>query len=236
MLQTHDLAIAYGGMRVVDSVSLEVRAGSITAIVGPNGAGKTSIVNTVMGLHRADSGQVRFGETVLDDLPTYQRILLGMTLVPEARRLFPLLTVETNLDLGAFTPRTRSQRAQLRRMVYDLFPRLAERRNQRAGSLSGGEQQMLALGRALMSEPDLLILDEPTLGLAPVIVQSLFETIYKLNQQGTTILLVEQNTAQALRLADYAYVLESGRIVHEGTGAELLTDDYVRKAYLGELA
>jgi len=217
-------------------VSFAVAPGEIVALVGPNGAGKSTLLRAVVGLLPLRGGTVRWEGRPLDGLPTHRIVEAGIALVPEGRRLFTRMTVEENLLLGAFAPRAQADRRVGLERVFTLFPRLAERRRQLAGSLSGGEQQMVALGRALMSRPRLLLLDEPSLGLAPRVVEAILGTLRQIRQAGLGVLLVEQNVPASLALADRAYVLERGRIALEGRGAALLADPHVRRAYLGPLA
>ena len=234
LLEVEDLSVAYGAIEAVKGISLSVEAGQVVALLGTNGAGKTTTLRTVSGLLRPRAGQIRFDGQRLDGHPAHQVVERGVAHSPEGRRIFPLMSVEENLELGAYS---RSKAGGVRQdidAVFERFERLRERRAQKAGTLSGGEQQMLAIGRALMSRPRLLMLDEPSMGLSPIMIQLIFSTIGELKEQGVTILLVEQNASAALRLADYGYVLETGRIVLEGTGEQLLNDDSVRKAYLGE--
>ncbi len=233
LLEVEDVHGGYGAVRVLHGVSLTVLRGSITALIGGNGAGKTTLMNTLAGALPATSGRIVFAGVELGAMATNQRVDRGLVLVPEGRLIFPRLTVEENLRLGAVAPRARGGHAERREEVFRLFPRLRERRRQHGGTLSGGEQQMLALGRGLMAGPDLLLLDEPTLGLAPIVAKSLFDTILQLREQGLTILLAEQDVARTLRIAHRAYVLENGRIALAGTGADLLRDPKVREAYLG---
>jgi len=234
MLSIRDLDLFYGDARALDGVALHVEAGEIVAIVGANGAGKTSLIRTVAGMNRPSRGAIEYEGEALVGQPAHRICDLGIGHVPEGRQIFPTMTVRENLEMGAVIPRARAgARAAIDR-VFALFPRLAERRRQTAGTLSGGEQQMLAIGRALMGQPKFLMFDEPSLGLAPVVVEDVFRVIRELNAAGgITILLVEQNVAQSLSLAHRGYVLENGRIVLEGTGAGLLADDGVRQAYVG---
>jgi branched-chain amino acid transport system ATP-binding protein len=232
-LSIHGLDAHYGDIQALWDVSLRVDQGEVVALIGPNGAGKTTLLRAVAGLHRGVSGTVTLGEVALHALPPYRIVEEGVILVPEGRRLFGGLTVLENLQLGAYSRRARPARPQTMQHVFGLFPILAARRSQAANTLSGGQQQMLAIGRALMGLPRLLMLDEPSLGLAPMIVQNIFEIIHTLNREGVTIFLVEQNARQSLTLAHRAYILEEGRIVATGTGKELLKDDRVREAYLG---
>ncbi|MCU1674133.1 MAG: transporter ATP-binding protein [Frankiales bacterium] len=234
LLEVEDLSVAYGAIDAVKGITLNVEAGQVVTLLGTNGAGKTTTLRTISGLLRPKKGQVRFDGERLDGQPAHQVVVKGVAHAPEGRRIFPLMSVEENLELGAYS---RSSQADVRKDIGDVFerfPRLQERRAQKAGTLSGGEQQMLAIGRALMSRPRLLMLDEPSMGLSPIMIQLIFSTISELKESGTTILLVEQNANEALKLADYGYVLETGRIVLEGTGQKLMNDDSVRKAYLGE--
>ena len=232
LLSVSDAHVAYGKVEAVRAVSLEVRDDEIVTIIGANGAGKTTLLNAIMGILPLKGGVTFASEDVLR-LEIEDRVAAGLCLVPEHRELFSTMSVEDNLQLGAFRI-ARAIAAQSFERVYTLFPRLKERRKQLAGTLSGGEQQMLAMGRALMASPKLLLLDEPSMGLAPVLVESVFETIRKVNEQGTTVLLVEQNALVALNIADHAYVLETGLITLEGPAKELAHNDEVRKAYLGE--
>ena len=230
LLEVRDLHLAYGRIRALQGITLVVRAGEIVTLVGPNGAGKSSLLRTIAGVHRPDAGSVHALGRRIDGEPVEALVRQGIVLVPEGRATLRHLTVRENLVLGAYVRRDGEIEADLRR-VLGRFPRLAERLGQKAGTLSGGEQQMLAIGRALMARPRLLLLDEPSLGLAPLVVASIFGTLRELRAEGVTILLVEQNARQALQLADHAYVLETGSIVLEG--ADLLADERVRAAYLG---
>ena len=233
MLHVEQLDVFYGDVQALDSVSLAVEDGAIVAIIGANGAGKTTLIRALAGMNRSASGQVVFrGENILG-WPSHRICNLGIGQVAEGRQIFPTLTVDENLDIGAMLPRARAGRAKNRERVLALFPVLAERLRQPAGTLSGGEQQMLAIGRCLMGAPQLIMFDEPSLGLAPAIVHRLLDTIRDLNRDGATCLLVEQNVALSLKLASRAYVLENGRVTLSGAGAELLADDRVRSAYLG---
>jgi branched-chain amino acid transport system ATP-binding protein len=235
LLQIDSVQAYYGHVHALKGISLNIEAGKIVSLIGANGAGKTTTLRTISGLLRPREGNITFDGKRIDHMPPHEIVLAGLTHAPEGRQVFATLTVEENLSMGAYSLGRDSEAIEEnRRRVYDLFPRLAERRNQLAGTLSGGEQQMLAIGRALMARPKLLMLDEPSLGLAPMLVKAIFETIQQINQQGVTILLVEQNARAALRLADSGYVLETGRIVLEGPSGDLLKDERVRKAYLGE--
>jgi len=231
LLAVQDLVTAYGSVEALHGISFHVDDGEIVALLGANGAGKTTTLRTISGLLRPRAGEVRFAGERIDTRRAHEIVRLGLTHVPEGRWIFTLLTVDENLRLGAYAER-RVPREALDR-VFTQFPRLAERRGQLAGTLSGGEQQMLAMARALMTRPRLLLLDEPSMGLAPVLVRGIFQTIAEINRQGTTVLLVEQNANAALRLARRAYVLETGRIALEGLGAELARNEAVRRAYLG---
>lgn len=232
-LSIDGLDASYGDLQALWGVSLHVDEGEIVAIIGSNGAGKTTLMRAVAGLHRPQAGSVQLGDATLHTLPAYQIVEKGVLLVPEGRRLFGGLTVLENLELGAYTKRARELRFKTMKHVYETFPILRERQGQRANTMSGGQQQMLAIGRAMMGLPRLLMLDEPSLGLAPLIVQNIFEIIKLMNEQGVTIFLVEQNANQALELANRAYILEQGRIVGTGTGKALLRNNEVRQAYLG---
>ncbi|MGI8809773.1 MAG: ABC transporter ATP-binding protein [Acidimicrobiales bacterium] len=233
LLEVRDLHVAYGPIDAVRGISFDVDAGQVVALIGSNGAGKTTTLRTLSGLQRASAGEVRLDGDRIDRLPAHEIVARGVAHAPEGRRLFPRMTIRENLDLGAYRRRDTEVDADVA-MVYDLFPILAERRGQAAGTLSGGEQQMLAIGRALMSRPRLLMLDEPSMGLSPLVMRTIFSTLAELKARGTTLLLVEQNAQAALGLADRGHVLETGRIVLSGTGADLLRDEGVRKAYLGE--
>ena len=233
MLTVENLEVSYGDVRALDGVSLEVAEGAIVAIVGANGAGKTTLIRTIAGMLRPARGSIRFRDNDIAGLPSHRVCNLGIGQVAEGRQVFPTLTVLENLEMGAMLPRARAEQVQNLERVFGLFPRLAERKAQAAGTLSGGEQQMLAIGRCLMGKPDLVMFDEPSLGLAPAIVQDLLRTIRNLNRDGLTCVLVEQNVAVSLKLASRAYVLENGRVTLSGTGDELLADDRVRQAYLG---
>ena len=232
MLKVNDINVYYGAIHAIKGVSFEVRPGEVVTLIGANGAGKSTILNTVCGLLRSRTGSIEFLDTPRRTVPAHKIVERGMAHVPEGRRVFLQMTVEENLEMGAYTQPRSTVEPNLER-VYEQFPRLKERRRQVAGTLSGGEQQMLAMGRGLMSSPKLLMLDEPSMGLAPILVEQIFDIIKRLHQAGTTILLVEQNAQMALSVADRGYVLETGKIVATGTGDELLHDAAVKKAYLG---
>src|SRR5215212_9050897 len=233
MLSVENIDVFYGDAQALDGVSLDVEEGAIVAIVGANGAGKTSLIRTIAGMLRPARGAIRYRGSDIAGWPSYRVCNLGIGQVAEGRQIFPTLTVLENLEMGGMLPRARALREQNRERVFTLFPKLKERLRQAAGTLSGGEQQMLAIGRCLMGAPDLVMFDEPSLGLAPTIVQDVLKAIRDLNAEGLTCVLVEQNVAVSLRLASRAYVLENGRITLAGWGAELLADDRVRQAYLG---
>jgi branched-chain amino acid transport system ATP-binding protein len=233
MLEIRGLDLYYGDAQALAGVSLDVPRGEIVAIVGANGAGKSSLIRTIAGIERARAGTIRFAGEDITQLPSHRICDLGIGQVAEGRQIFPSLTVRENLEMGALIPRARRAASDNLDEVLALFPRLAERRAQLAGTLSGGEQQMLAIGRCLMGQPELIMFDEPSLGLAPTIVQEVFRTIRALHAKGLTILLVEQNVAVSLKISQHAYVLENGQIVTSGSGDALLRDDRVRQAYLG---
>jgi branched-chain amino acid transport system ATP-binding protein len=233
MLRIENLDVFHGDAQALDGVSLEVDEGSIVAIVGANGAGKTSLIRTIAGIHRPAAGRIIYRDIDIGGWPSYRVCNLGIGQVAEGRQIFPSLTVAENLAMGAQLPRARMQRARNLERVFELFPKLVQRQRQLGGTLSGGEQQMLAIGRCLMGAPELVMFDEPSLGLAPTVVQSVLKTIRDLNREGLTCLLVEQNVAVSLKLASRAYVLENGRITLSGKGEALLADDRVRQAYLG---
>ncbi|KGN38788.1 amino acid ABC transporter ATPase [Knoellia subterranea KCTC 19937] len=233
MLEVKDLVVAYGKIKAVKGISFTVDEGEVVTLIGTNGAGKTTTLRTISGLLRPASGSIRFQGKRIDSSPAHDIVTLGLAHSPEGRRIFPRLTVEQNLLLGAFSRRDNDVKKDLQ-AAYDLFPILGERKAQAAGTFSGGEQQMLAMGRAMMSRPKLLMLDEPSMGLSPLMMKTVMSTVTTLQEQGTTILLVEQNAQAALKRATKGYVLEVGKIVLSGTGQELLTSDDVRKAYLGE--
>lgn len=236
MLELEHIAVSYGALPALHGVSLTVGTGEIVALVGPNGAGKSTLLKTVAGLLRPRSGTVRWDGEDLRTVPPHRIVERGLALVPEGRRLFARMTVRENLEVGAFARRAQAEKNRRRERVYRIFPRLQEREAQRAGSLSGGEQQMLALGRALMSAPRLLLLDEPSIGLAPRVAEAIFAVLGELHREGLSIFLVEQNVHIALNLAERAYILEGGRVVGSGAGKALLHDEHVRTAYLGPLA
>ncbi len=232
LLEVDDIEVRYGAIKAIKGISFDVNEGEIVALLGANGAGKTTTQKTVSGMLRPSAGQIRFDGQRIDGIPAHELIHLGICHVPEGRHVFPRMTIHENLEMGAF--RFKKPDQGIMDHVFELFPRLKERIRQQAGTLSGGEQQMLAIGRALMGKPRLLLLDEPSMGLAPLIVKQIFDIIKEINGDGVTVLLVEQNAAQALGLANRGYVLETGEIVLSGSGRELLADDRVRAAYLGE--
>ena len=233
MLKVEGLNVFYGAIHALHDISFQVNQGEIVTLIGANGAGKTTTLHTISGLIRQKSGVITFKEKNLSSLHPHKLVPLGLSQVPEGRRVFAQMTVLENLEMGAYTRKNPAEMKNDLEMVFSHFPRLKERTRQLAGTLSGGEQQMLAMGRALMSHPDLLMLDEPSMGLSPILVQEIFSIIKEVNKAGTTILLVEQNAHMALSIANRAYVLETGKIVMEGDAQELLTNDEVRKAYLG---
>jgi branched-chain amino acid transport system ATP-binding protein len=233
LLEVQGLSLHYGDAQALDSVSLTVDEHAIVAIVGANGAGKSSLIRAIAGMERPSAGRIVYRGADITGWPSHKVCNLGLGQVAEGRQIFPTLTVRENLEMGAATPRARRGEAESLARVVELFPRLAERMDQDAGTLSGGEQQMLAIGRCLMGRPDLIMFDEPSLGLAPTVVQEVFRVIQRLNREGLTIVLVEQNVAVSLKLASRAYVLENGRIALEGSGEALLHDDNVRRAYMG---
>ena len=232
MLKAEDLNVYYGPIHAVKGVSFEVNEGEVVTLIGANGAGKSTSLKTISGLMRSRGGSIEFMGKSIASTPAHKIVELGIAHVPEGRRIFTSMSVEENLDMGAFTVRGGSIDADKER-VFEQFPRLKERRRQIAGTLSGGEQQMLAVGRALMSRPKLIMMDEPSLGLAPLVVKGIFDIIKEINKQGVTVLLIEQNANMALKVADYAYVLETGRIGLSGTGRDLLVNEDVKRAYLG---
>ena len=233
MLEVRDLELSYGEARALDRVSLEVEEGEIAAIVGANGAGKSSLIRSIAGIEKPGAGKILFRGRDITGWESYATCELGIGQVAEGRQIFPSLSVEENLEMGAQLPRARRQARRSLEEVWAMFPRLGERRGQAAGTLSGGEQQMLAIGRCLMGQPELIMFDEPSLGLAPLVVQEVLAAIRALNRRGLTILLVEQNVAVSLKISRRAYVLENGRVVMSGSGEDLLKDDRVRQAYLG---
>ena len=234
MLKVTDLKVYYGVIQAIKGISFEVNEGEVIALIGANGAGKTTILHTITGLVEAKSGTVEFEGTNITKMPGHKIVTLGMAHVPEGRRVFSELTVLENLRMGAYTRKDKNEVENSLKMVYERFPRLEERKNQLAGTLSGGEQQMLAMGRALMSHPKIILMDEPSMGLSPIFVNEIFDNIKEVSAGGTTVLLVEQNAKKALSIADRAYVLETGKIVLEGDAKELMNDESVKKAYLGE--
>ncbi|MBQ9494806.1 MAG: ABC transporter ATP-binding protein [Treponema sp.] len=233
MLELKNLQVYYGGIHALQGISLKVPDGKIVSLIGANGAGKSTTLNSIVGLVKPRDGSIAWNGQELTNVNTKHIVSQGVVLVPEGRRIFPNLTTWENITLGAYYRNDKAAIEKDREMVYELFPILKERARQNAGTLSGGEQQMLAVARGLMSRPKLFMLDEPSLGLAPLIVKAIFDTILKINAEGTTVLLVEQNARAALKIADYAYVLETGRITMAGTGKELLGDARVKEAYLG---
>jgi branched-chain amino acid transport system ATP-binding protein len=233
MLRVEQLSFAYGDLRVLWDVDLEVKEGEVVSVLGANGAGKSTLLRNVSRLLRPTGGKVEFQGADLRRMRAHEVVGLGIVHVPEGRRIFPELTVLENLRMGSYLPAARRDRARNLERVFSLFPRLAERRTQLGETLSGGEQQMLAIGRGLMANPKLLLLDEPSLGLSPLLTRAIFEVIAAINKQGTTVLLIEQNVYQSLRVSSRAYVLETGRVVLGGTGKELLADAHVKKAYMG---
>ena len=234
MLEVKDLEVYYGVIQAIKGVSFEVNEGEVIALIGANGAGKTTILHTITGLISPKRGSVVFEGTDITKVPAHKIVSMGMAHVPEGRRIFSQLTVYENLKMGAFTRKDKNGIEETLEMVYRRFPRLQERRNQLAGTLSGGEQQMLAMGRALMSNPKIIVMDEPSMGLSPILVNEIFDIIQSVSAGGTTVLLVEQNAKKALSIADRAYVLETGKFVLSGDAEKLMNDDSIRKAYLGE--
>ena len=234
MLEIKDLEVCYGVIRAIKGVSFEVNQGEVIALIGANGAGKTTILHTITGLIPAEKGSILFDGKELTKTPAHKIVSMGMAHVPEGRRVFAQLSVLENLKLGAYTRKNKAEIEESLQMVYDRFPRLEERQNQLAGTLSGGEQQMLAMGRALMSKPRIILMDEPSMGLSPLLVSEIFDIIKVISEGGTTVLLVEQNAKKALSIADRAYVLETGNITLSGKASDLMNDDSVKKAYLGE--
>lgn len=234
MLEIRNLSVHYGGIHALQGINIDVPEGKIVTLIGANGAGKSTTLRSIVGLVKASGGTVSWNGMNLLGMQTKDIVAKGVVLVPEGRRIFPNLTVDENLQLGAYARNDKPAILSDKEEIFKLFPRLKERISQKAGTLSGGEQQMLAVGRAMMTKPKLLMMDEPSLGLAPLVVKMIFEIIKTINKEGTTVLLIEQNAKAALEVADYGYVLETGRIILEGKGKELLADDRVRKAYLGE--
>jgi len=233
MLKIKNVKAGYGEVQVLNDVSMEIREGEIVSLIGANAAGKCTLLNTISGLIHLTGGSILFQDKPIHELDAKLRVELGIIQIPEGRKLFPQMSVEDNLLMGGFTASARANAKTNLQKMYDLFPRLRERKRQLAGSLSGGEQQMVAISRGLMAEPKLLMLDEPSLGLAPVIVYDMLETIKTINHSGVTVFLVEQNVNHALKLAERAYVIENGSIVMDGKGSELINNEYVKKAYLG---
>lgn len=234
LLEIKDLEVYYGIIQAIKGVSFHVDKGEIIALIGANGAGKTTILHTITGLLAAQNGTVTFNDVNISKIPAHKIVAMGMAHVPEGRRVFSNLTVLQNLKMGAYTRKDKSEIENSLANVYKRFPRLEERQNQLAGTLSGGEQQMLAMGRALMSNPSIILMDEPSMGLSPIYVNEIFDIIQEVSKSGTTVLLVEQNAKKALSIADRAYVLETGKIVLEGKASDLLNNDDIKKAYLGE--
>ena len=234
MLKVRDLVVAYGGIEALKGISIDVPEGQIVTLIGANGAGKSTLLRTIMGLEKPRSGSVEYNEENLKGLNSQHIVTRGITLVPEGRRVFPNLTVLENLRIGAYLRKDEDGILKDIQRIYELFPRLEERNWQMAGTLSGGEQQMLALGRALMCRPKLIMMDEPSLGLAPLVIKEIFNIIRRINESGTTVLLVEQNANMALKVAHHAYVLETGNIKMEGSGKELLENEEIKEAYLGK--
>lgn len=233
MLKLENVNVSYGAIHAIHDVSLEVHDGEIVSLIGANGAGKTTILHTITGLKKADSGTITYNDHDLIRTEPSKIVTLGMAHVPEGRHIFPTMTVQENLEMGAYSKKKGEDSGAIMEEVYQKFPRLYERRRQLAGTLSGGEQQMVAVGRALMSSPSIILMDEPSMGLSPLLVKEIFSIIKEVHAQGITVLLVEQNAKMALSIADRAYVLETGRISMTGTGKELLGDEQVKKAYLG---
>ena len=234
MLEIKDIEVYYGMIQAIKGISFEVNEGEVIALIGANGAGKTTTLHTITGLLTPKSGSIYFEGKDITKTPAHKIVSMGMAHVPEGRRVFADLTVYENLKMGAYTRKDKNEIAESLKMVYARFPRLEERKNQMAGTLSGGEQQMLAMGRALMSHPKIIVMDEPSMGLSPILVNEIFDIIQKVSADGTTVLLVEQNAKKALSIADRAYVLETGKIVLEGNAKDLMNDDSIKKAYLGE--
>ena len=234
MLEVKDLEVYYGVIQAIKGISFHVEEGEVIALIGANGAGKTTTLQTITGMLNAQAGSIQFEGTELTKIPGHKIVSMGMAHVPEGRRVFAQLSVLENLKLGAYTRKDKTEIEESLKRVYKRFPRLEERKGQRAGTLSGGEQQMLAMGRALMSKPRIVLMDEPSMGLSPIFVEEIFNIIKEISAEGTTVLLVEQNAKKALTIADRAYVLETGKIVLEGDAKDLLNDESIKKAYLGE--
>ena len=234
MLEVKDLEVYYGMIQAIKGISFEVNEGEVIALIGANGAGKTTILHTISGLIAPKKGSITFEGQEITKIPAHKIVENGLAQVPEGRRVFPSLSVLQNLKLGAYTRKDKKEIDDTLKMIYERFPRLEERKNQPAGTLSGGEQQMLAMGRALMSKPRIILMDEPSMGLSPIFVNEIFDIIKQVSASGTTVLLVEQNAKKALSIADRGYVLETGKIVKEGKASDLLNDEAVKKAYLGE--
>ena len=234
MLEVKDLEVYYGMIQAIKGISFEANKGEVIALIGANGAGKTTTLHTITGLLSPKKGSVMFERKDITKIPAHKIVSMGMAHVPEGRRVFADLSVYENLKLGAYTRKDKENLNKDLESIYERFPRLAERKNQSAGTLSGGEQQMLAMGRALMSKPSIILMDEPSMGLSPILVNEIFDIIESISKSGTTVLLVEQNAKKALSIADRAYVLETGKIVTSGKASELLEDDSIKKAYLGE--
>ena len=234
LLEVKNLGISFGGLRAVDGFHISIEKGQLYGLIGPNGAGKTTTLQTITGMLQAKKGHILFEGQDITKVPGHKIVTMGMAHVPEGRRVFANLSVYENLKLGAYTRKDKNEIAQSLEMVYESFPRLKERRNQSAGTLSGGEQQMLAMGRALMSKPRIVLMDEPSMGLSPIFVDEIFKIIQKISAEGTTVLLVEQNAKKALAIADRAYVLETGKIALSGDAKELMNNESIKKAYLGE--
>ena len=234
MLEIKDLEVYYGMIQAIKGIAFEVNEGEVIALIGANGAGKTTILHTISGLIAPKKGSITFEGQEITKIPAHKIVENGLAQVPEGRRVFPSLSVLQNLKLGAYTRKDKKEIDDTLKMIYERFPRLEERKNQPAGTLSGGEQQMLAMGRALMSKPRIILMDEPSMGLSPIFVNEIFDIIKQVSASGTTVLLVEQNAKKALSIADRGYVLETGKIVKEGKASDLLNDEAVKKAYLGE--
>lgn len=234
LLEVRDLEVYYGMIQAIKGISFDVKEGEVIALIGANGAGKTTTLHTITGLKKATSGSIMFEGQNLLKTPAHKIVSLGMAHIPEGRRIFPTLSVFQNLKLGAYTRNDKKEMAETIEKIYKRFPRLEERKNQLAGTLSGGEQQMLAMGRALMSQPKIILMDEPSMGLSPLYVSEIFDIIKEISQSGTTVLLVEQNAKKALSIADRAYVLETGKIVMAGDASKMMDDESIKKAYLGE--